>query len=173
MSAVTVSAQTTPYIAVYFDQTFTTDALVPPPGQSCPGIGVPGKLYLALSNANMFVTGVEFAVDYPPEIIVGGEFDLQPVTIGTTATGFSMAWANPQNGFQAVYICGVNFIWNCANCATTNIPITVVKHPISDVIEWVDFPGFVNHPAVGLTSLICATIPTEDTTWGKVKALYE
>ncbi|UCG53443.1 MAG: hypothetical protein JSW58_07775 [Candidatus Latescibacterota bacterium] len=175
LSAVTVSAQTTPYIAVYFDQTYTTEALIPPPGQSCPGVGpgFPGKLYIALSNANMFVVGVEFAVAYPPEIVHVADFDTQPVTIGNTASGLSMAWANPQNGFSAVYICGVDFFWNCDGCTSTDIPMPVVVHPVSGVIEWVDFPGYVNHPAVGLTSLICATIPAEETTWGKVKALYE
>ena len=65
LSAATVSAQT-PFIAVYFDNTFQTESTINPGG--CPGIGTLDTLYIAMTNANVFVSGVDFAVNYPPEL---------------------------------------------------------------------------------------------------------
>jgi hypothetical protein len=167
-SVVVVSAQT-PFIAVYFDQSYQAQT---PLGSSCPGIDVPGTLYIALLNANVFVTGVEFAVDYPPEMTWVADLNKQPVTVGTTPTGFSMGWSLPQNGFSPIDICEVLFTWNCDGCAVTNIPIVVIPSPITGFLGFTDFPDNNLFPAVGLTSLICPTIPTEKTSWGKVKSLY-
>ena len=167
-SVVVVSAQTSPFIAVYFDQSFQVEAQDP-----CPGIGVIDTLYVELVNADVFVTGVEFAVNYPPELTWIADIDKQPVVNGTTPTGFSIGWATPQNGFGvAIDVCRVIVIWNCDGCATTDVPVDVVANPNTGFIGFTDFPNFNLFPAVGLTSLICPTVPTQDTTWGKVKSLY-
>lgn len=81
VSVVTVSAQT-PYIAVYFDKTYQVESTVAPGG--CPGVGTLDTLYIALTNANAFVSGVEFAVNYPPEVNWISDLGTQPVTIGNT-----------------------------------------------------------------------------------------
>lgn len=163
-----------PFIAVYFDQYYSVEALPPPPcADPCPGIGVVGYLWVALANANTYVTGVDFKVAYPPEMIWLADLDKQPATIGTTPAGFSMGWALPQNGYNAVPICRVQFMWNCDGCPAPNIPITVVPNPFTGDLAYTDFPDYTVHPAVGLTALICACVPTEETTWGQVKALYE
>ncbi len=162
------SAQTQPFIAVYFDQTFQTEAQDP-----CPGIGVLDTLYVELVNANVFVTGVEFAINYPPELSYLLDFDKQGTVIGSTPTGFSMGWAIPQNGFGvAIDVCKVLVQWTCDGCATIDVELPVVQHPYTGFIGFTDFPNFDLFPAVGLTSLICPTVPTQDTTWGKVKSLY-
>lgn len=173
-SVVVVSAQTQPFIAVYFDQAYQVEGNPPAPvGDPCPGIGVPGTLYIALVNANVFVAGVEFAVNYPPEITWVADTNTQPVTVGTTPTGFSMGYGTPQNGFdKAIEVCQVVFLWNCDGCVTTDSPIIVGPNPNTGFIGYTDFPDNNLLPAVGLTSLICATVPTQDTTWGKVKSLY-
>ena len=171
VSVVAVSAQT-PFIAVYFDHAWQVGGNAPAPaGDPCPG-PVVDSLYIALVNANAFVSGVEFAVNYPPEIGFVADFDKQPVVIGTTASGFSQGWAIPPNGFSAVYVCGVQFIWTCTGCSVFNSPIVVVQHPDTGFLGYTDFPGYTEFPAVGMTSLICATIPVEETTWGQVKSLY-
>lgn len=165
------SAQT-PFIAVYFDKAWQVGGNPLLGGDSCPGIGVVDSLYIALVNANAFVSGVEFAVTFPPEMIHLSDFDKQPVSVGTTVTGFSQGWALPPNGYTAVYICGVQFMWNCDGCPKVNCPITVVANPTTGFLGFTDFPSYTPIPAVGMKSLICATIPVEDTTWGQVKALY-
>lgn len=163
-----------PFIAVYFDQYYSVEALPPPPcSDPCPGIGVIDYLWIALANANAYVTGVDFKVAYPPEMIWMADIGTQPVTIGTTNTGFSMGWALPQNGYNVVPICQVKFMWNCDFCPAPNIPVTVVQNPFTVFLGYSDFPNYQLYPAVGLTALICASVPAEETTWGQVKALFE
>lgn len=172
ISAVTVSAQT-PFIAVYFDDSYQTESTIAPGG--CPGVGVLDTLYIALTNANAWVSGVEFAVDYPPQITHMADLGTQPVTVGTTPTGISMGWGTPQNGYSTVPICAVMVLWNCDACPADpgdGIPMVVLPNPATNFLGYTDFPNFVPFNAVGLTSYVCATVPTEDTTWGKVKALY-
>lgn len=172
VSVVAVSAQT-PFIAVYFDHAWQVAGNPPAPaGDPCPGVGVLDSLYIALVNADAFVSGVEFAVSYPPEVTFLAEFDKQPVNVGTTPTGFSQGWALPPNGFSAVYVCGVQFLWACDGCSVFDSPIVVIPHPVSGFLGYTDFPAYTQIPAVGMTSLICATIPVEETTWGQVKSLY-
>jgi len=169
ISAATVSAQTTPFIGVYFDNTWQTESTMFP---GCPGVDVFDTLYVAITNTNTFISGVEFAVNYPPELLWISDLWVQPVTVGNTQSGISMGWATPQNGFSTVQICGVLVQWKCNTCPTTNIPMPVGPNPFTTFIGYTDFPNFAQFPAVGLTSLICATIATEESTWGKVKALY-
>ena len=169
LSAATVSAQT-PFIAVYFDNTFQTESTINPGG--CPGIGTLDTLYIAMTNANVFVSGVDFAVNYPPELNWISDLWVQPVTVGNTQSGISMGWATPQNGFGTVFICGVLVQWMCDTCPSANIPMPVQTNPNTLFLGYTDFPNFTQFPAVGLTSLICATVATEESTWGKVKALY-
>jgi hypothetical protein len=168
-SAVAVSAQA-PFIAVYFDNTFQTEATINPGG--CPGVGTIDTLYIAITNANSFVSGVDFAVNYPPELFFISDMWTQPVTVGTTQNGISMGWGSPQNGFSTVFICGVLVQWMCDTCPSANIPVPVVTNPNTLFLGYTDFPSFNQFPAVGLTSLICATVATEESTWGKVKSLY-
>jgi hypothetical protein len=166
-SVVVVSAQTSPFIAVYFDQAYQTEAKNP-----CPGIGVFDNLYIALVNANVFVSGVEFAVNYPPQLTWVADLNTPPVTVGNTPNGISMGFALPQNGFSALEVCQVLVMWNCDGCSVFNVPVVVTANPNTGFLGFTDFPNYSLFPAVGLTSLICATVPTEETTWGKVKSLY-
>lgn len=162
-----------PFIAVYFDEYYSIEALPPPPcSDPCPGIGVLDNMWIALANANTYVSAVEFKVNYPPETVWLADLDVQPVTFGNTRDGISMAWALPQNGYVAVPICKVQFMWNCDHCASANIPVVVVANPHTGFLGYTDFPAYNLHNAVGLTALICACVPAEDTTWGQVKALY-
>ena len=165
-----VSAQTSPFVAVYFDRSFQIEDQNP-----CPGIGVLDTLYVELVNANVFVSGVEFAVNYPPEVAWISDLNTQPATVGQTPIGLSMGWGTPQNGFNiALDVCQVLIMWNCDGCATTDVPIMVLPHPATGTgfVAFTDFPNYDLFPAVGLTSLICATVPAKETTWGQIKSLY-
>ena len=172
--SVGIASAQTPFVAVYFDHAYQVEGNPPAPdGDPCPGIDVVDYLYIALVNSNAFVTGVEFAVNYPPQIYWLADLDTQPVTVGTTPTGFSMGWPTPQNGFAgAVFVCRPTFLWKCDGCDVTDVPIIVTPHPATGFLGYTDFPGFLQFNAVGLTSLLCATVPTQDTTWGQIKSLY-
>jgi hypothetical protein len=162
-----VCAQT-PYIATYFDAAYSQETSPNP----CPGIGVVDYMWVALANTNTFITGVEFKVAYPPQMIFLADLDTQPVTVGTTNAGFSMSWALPQNGFYKIPVCKVQFLWACDFCPAPNIPIVVVPNPFTGFLGYTDFPAYAPFNAVGLTALICQTIPANESTWGKVKSLY-
>jgi len=169
VTAVAVSAQT-PYIAVYFDKGHSQEA------KDCPGPGpVVDTWYIAAVNFNMFLSGAEFAVQYPPAVQWLADAATPPVTLGFTPTGITMGFPVPQNGFNTVDLCQVVVLWNCETCMDPylNNLVRVIQHPGTGFLGAVDYPGFNLVPSVGLTAVLCAcTIPVEQTTWGQVKAVY-
>lgn len=162
-----VASAQTPFIAVYFDNALTSQT------KDCPG-PVADVLYVALSNANTFVSGAEYAITYPASISWLADTGLPPVALGNSPTGISLGFNLPQNGFFAVHLQQALIIWNCQACVVSNDPITVVPHPLNPAgkVQYTDWPNFDLFDAVGLTSLVCAVVATEETTWGQVKALY-
>ncbi len=167
-----------PFVAVYFDHAFQTEASPVAPNP-CPGLGVLDTLYIGATNFNANLSGLEFAVSYPPSIGWILDFDFStashPATkLGNTPTGTSIGWAIPQNGFFTVDVGKVLIQWQCEECDPVfDQPIVVTGHPLfAPYPRATDFPGYQFINGVGLTSLICATIPVEESTWGKVKSLY-
>ncbi|MEE9269970.1 MAG: hypothetical protein V3V49_06885 [Candidatus Krumholzibacteria bacterium] len=166
----------TPYVAVFSDISPSGDGLneaLIPPGV----LGQVDSLFLVAYNLNCLVTGIDVRVNYPAAIIWIADIDTQPVTIGTTPTGMSMGWAIPQNGFEGVNIATVIFQWDITSCGGNrrDLEIGVVGHPLFATPLEPAYACFQQVPlsaAVGLTALICATVPVEESTWGKVKALY-
>jgi hypothetical protein len=179
-----VGAQT-PIVGVYFDQTYQTQA---EPGFDathvpCPGFGLIDTVYIAASNFNAFVTAFEFQVEYPPAIgwMADIDFPGMPngpggITLGDTPSGISAAFGIFQDGYSTIEIGKVQIQWLCEFCVEPYLdnPIVVTGHPAFHPLNprALRFPDEGLIDGVGLTSLICATVPTEDTTWGKVKALY-
>jgi hypothetical protein len=166
-TAVAVSAQT-PYIAVYFNAGYSQEA------KDCPG-PVVDTWYVAARNFNMFLSGAEFMIQYPPAVTWMADLATPPVTIGVTPTGITMGFPFPENGYNDVALCQVMVQWHCSECVDPWLisQIKVVAHPGTGFLGAVDYPGFNLVPSQGLTALICPLpIPTEQTTWGQVKAVY-
>ena len=165
-TVVAVSAQT-PYIAVYYDQYLTQET------KDCPG-PMMDTWYVAAKNFNAFLTGAEFAIQYPAAVLYLGDANTPPVTVGNTQAGISMGFALPVNGFFDVFLCNVKVFWNCSSCVDPylNNVVKVVANPVTGFLGVTDFPQYNLIPGVGLTSYICATVPAEETSWGQVKALY-
>lgn len=165
-TAVVVSAQT-PFIAVYFDAGLSTQS------KDCPG-SMPDVLYIAALNFNTFVVGAEFAVQYPSSMMWLGDSNLPPVVVGNTQSGISMGFTSPQNGFFPIRLCTASILWLCTACDPQyqNGQVKVVANPNTGFLGYTDYPQINLIPAVGMTSLVCATVPAEETTWGQVKALY-
>jgi len=157
----------TPYIAVFFDRTLTRM------DKDCPGNGIADSVFVVAIGFNTFVSGIDYAIDYPGTMTWLQDLDTAPVTIGTTPTGISEGWGNPKNGFNPLVVAKVIFRWACNACDVEDDPIVVVPNPHTGDLAATDFPDFNLIPAVGMTSLVCATVPTEDTTWGKIKSLYK
>jgi hypothetical protein len=88
----------------------------------------------------------------------------------------AVSWNLPQNGFFPVLIATTPYTYNCTSCSDQGAPnsgIVVRQHDLLGPVAITDWPGFNFIPGDGLTALICATVATEETTWGKVKALYQ
>lgn len=174
-TVVAVSAQPQPYIAVYFDQYYGYGQET----KDCPGF-VMDTWYVAAVNFNTFITGADFKIVYPPAVTYLGDLNTPPVTVGNTNIGISMGFALPKNGYNPVPLCQVRVFWNCDNCnggvppvSYLNNLVQVVTNPNTLFLGVTDFPNFNMIPGVGLTAVLCpCTIPTEETSWGQVKALY-
>ena len=156
----------TPTVGVFFDQYFTRM------DKDCPAGGGVDSVFVVAQNFNVFVTGIEYAINYPPTITWLSDYGTPPVTIGTTPTGISEGFALPVNGFFPIVVAKVLFVWNCDGCTITDSPIVVSAHPISGFVRATDYPNYDYINAVGMTSLVCATVPTEETSWGRIKSLY-
>jgi hypothetical protein len=171
----------TPYVGVFSDRAAWDP---PPPGPPIigdgtaetwipPGVGVVDSLYLIAYNFNCLVTGIEWQILFPPEMAWIADIDVQPVKFGDSPVGAAMGWALPQDGFKGINVATVIFQWLVGSCGAPNSPVVVVGHPLFDPQpRYTCFGTPIISGAVGLTGLICPTVPVEETTWGKVKSLY-
>ncbi len=173
-SSFTILSAQTPFVAVYFETvnwSETTTCPLDPPGT------VFQQIFVAAVNFNTQIGGIEFQVNYPPELQWIGEFyPIPAVANGTTPTGLQLGFLSPGVDGNSVFIvASVTVLWQCGGCTgDANVPVTVGPHPLSGFVQGVDISvnPSVLIPGVGLTALICPTVPVEETTWGKVKALY-
>jgi hypothetical protein len=166
------SAQTPiPNLQVYFTSDWGTYGAAQL--QTCPGFVV-GTIYVVANNFNMWMSAAEYQVLYPPEVIWVAD-NTGGIDIGSSPAGIATSWALPQNAFVPFAVNTVTVLYNCAGCPTTDIPIVIVPNPgsISGQVQAVRWPDNSLIPAIGMTSLICPTVPAEETTWGSIKALYE
>ena len=161
------SAQEVPYVMLYFDDLYTVGS------KDCPG-AQPDSAYIVVKNFNMYLQAIEYQVLYPPEMVWLGDDVGDALAIGNTSIGIAESWPLPQNAFVPYAVAKVLFMWNCVGgCPLTNIPITIVPHPETFKLRALRWPDLVEITAIGMTSLVCATIPVEESSWGKIKALYK
>ena len=184
------SAQIVPYVGVFSERAAWDP---PPPGQPPPDNGFIGdgtaehftppgvagqvdSFYVIAYNLNCLVTGIEWQIVFPSAMTFITDIDTQPVLFGDSQAGAAMGWAIPQDGFQAINVATVIFQWNITSCGgpRKNLDVPVVGHPLfAPVPRNTCFNDPLIYDDVGLTALICATVPVEESTWGKVKALYK
>jgi hypothetical protein len=168
--AITGSAYAQPNIMVYFDEDMTLGAANCPPGP--PGTVI-DTLYVVANNFNMWISAAEFMIVYPPQLtVLGDNFDT-PLVMGTTSTGVTIGWQSPKNCFGATVLAEVVVQWMCNDCVgNLDAPIDVVPNPSLGFLRAVQWPDTFTVNAIGMRSLICATTPVEETTWGQIKSLY-
>jgi hypothetical protein len=168
-----VSAQV-PYVQVFFNDGYSIGQ------KDCPDepVGtVIDSFYVVAVNFDMWMAAIEYAIQMPPEMVpLGRTIPNDGLAFGNPwdpIAGISIAWPLPLNAFSPVSVTTVTFIWACSGCPVTNVPIVVVPSPVSGLLQALNWPDNEQTLGVGMTSLICATIPTEETTWGNIKALYD
>lgn len=157
----------TPNVQMVFDEGYASQTYVCSPGEIFTG-------YLVARNFNIWMQAIEYNVQYPAGILKLGENPASPLAIGATddyVNGFSLAYTIPQNGFVPVL---TNTVYmQCQSCIPDSY-IKVIPHVVSTFVRATDYPGNNFVYGIGSSSVLCPeTIPTEHTTWGSVKALYE
>ena len=166
----TVANSQIPHVAVFFDPGLQYQQKNCPPAP----IGtVLDSVFVVATNFDMWMSAIEYQIIYPPEMLFLG--DVTPagaLVIGNSPAGITIAFPTPMNAFTQAVVQKTKFIWMCDACFNPNTPLIVVPHPNSGFLRAVRWPDNVVVNAIGWTSLICATIPVEESTWGQVKALY-
>ena len=112
----------------------------------------------------------------PAELTWIGDMPNTPLAIGNTQAGVAYSWQLPQSGFTPYALCRILVAWNCDDCAGTTFPggqVVVIPHPVTGFARVARYPDNVLVDGLGLTSLVCAQVPVEETSWGKLKALYD
>lgn len=161
----------TPKIQVFYDP-----AMGPlHTNRVCQGVGVLQTLYVIALDFNTFLSGAEFQLEYPPELVWIADQAVPPVTLGSTPAGISMGWATPLNAFGPVVLCEPLVMWTCDFCPVFNLhKVNVKPHPLFGASNprVTDWPDNDLIEANGVAAKVCFFIATEETTWGQIKEIY-
>jgi hypothetical protein len=121
----------------------------------------------------MLMRSIEYRVDYPVELLFFGDIvDSSYQVVGDSQDGIVIIFPTPLNAFETVVLQKAEFVWMCSACESIAIPVVVVPHPSSGKIRAISWPDSEEVEAVGMTAIVCPTIPVESSTWGHIKALY-
>lgn len=170
LGAVHANAQV-PNVSVYFDEGLQyTQA-------NCPGIGVPDTVYVVANNFGIWMSGIEYMIEYPMQLsFINDLIDEEYLSVGSSPTGIGITFPVPAPAFDSFLIQRVLVMWNCESCMgapPAGFPLSVVGYPSSGLVRAVEFGSNQVIIAVGMTSAVCATNPVVDETWGGIKALYQ
>lgn len=114
-------------IVVYFDQAGTERSADPGPAGTLVSMSVYGE---GFEDNATFVSGAQFQVDYSPNIMWIGDYNLFAAVIGNTRDGYSVGFGyNPQFGskFEIVRANGLWLADDCSGGINVNGPVTL-KH---------------------------------------------
>jgi len=173
-------AQAVPFVHVYFD-----DGSNGSYGETQAECGDPGtlaSLYVVAQNFNDWMVGVEYQIHFPDGLMFLG--DAYPTVLGETLSignsrdGHAVSWEIRRDGWQPLLISTVAALWT-SNCDCQYGPQPVVVGPYPYPVDQpphptgVTWPNFTRVTAIGMTSLVCpGPVPTQESTWGGIKALY-
>jgi hypothetical protein len=167
ISAVGAFAQI-PFVQWYFDANLTQT--------SADCSGQPAQFgYVVAVNFNVFLSSVEYQISYPPSMLWVADLSVNTnqLNIGSTPLSVASVWALPLNTFQPTPIMRVLYDWNCPDGCYGIQPVEVGPHQTGR-LSYVRFGDNARFDAIGMVSLVCpGPIPTEETSWGRVKALYD
>ncbi len=168
-----------PHLQIYFNFDTTGETASCPPD---PSGTVIDSLYIVAEDFNAYISAIEYRVDYPPEILWLID-DTNGIDIGNSTSGIATAWPRPRNAFSPVIVNRVIFIWMCQGCSKCNIPLCANVHSDTGYLRAVRWPDLEFIYATTGAACICVCgppfcicpnppVPTEATSWGKIKAIY-
>ena len=174
------AASQQPYLRIYFDSGLTSFSSECPPEP--PGM-VLDSLFIVAFNLNAFISAIEFGIDYTSNLMWLAD-DHTGLSIGNSDTGIAIAWPFPQNAFTPLLVDKVYFLWMCQNCSCgLNVCVCPQVHPETGRLRAVRWPDNEFIYMNVLPGVLCAApngdpcrceqpVPVEETSWGKIKALY-
>jgi hypothetical protein len=146
------SVDAAPSIAIYFDRGLTQQYAECP---DAPAGSVLDTFYVAISGLTEPIEGIEFKIDFPPEIMwLQDMYPVEALMIGQTPAGVSVAFLEPQYAPDKLKIMEILVLWNCEGCATPDIPVSAVPHPVTESLRAVT-SGLLFEDVIGLTSIVC------------------
>ncbi len=160
---------TTPSIATYFDENGLQIEI-------CDGYRF-SDIHVVALNVNAWVSSFRYKIEFPPPFTFLGGFGFvaDPIVDGTADTGIEISYPSPVyfGANQLIHTAGV--VWTCSyGCPYSNVYIAPVPFPGLTEIEVDVVQGettttlFLNTSA----AVLCPTLPVQQQTWGKIKALY-
>lgn len=158
-----------PTVQVYLDSQFHVVH------RTCPPSGTVDTLYVVASGFSSPITDIEYSIN------LFGNFafiqDLIPTGfsgIGYSGTGMRVSFGGPTNASGNLLVQSIWGFWNCQPCGGgAFIPFIVVEpHNESGKIQATQWPDLAKVEADGGVNSLCGVLPTEPTTWGRIKALY-
>lgn len=158
-----------PNVQVYFDENLTQTQ------SNCGGFLVPDTLNVVANNFNMLLSTIEFSIIPPTTkaLYVGDVHRPDALWLGSSPTGVTITYSIPHNAFVPFVCMRYAILWLCDTCDAVSEPIIVGPEPFEGVVAAIEWQTFRKVVGVGMTSLICpGVISTEESTWGRVKALY-
>jgi hypothetical protein len=161
-----------PTIGVYFDKELTRTSL------HCMGTGFVDTLYVGGKNFGTWVSTVEFRVTFGGATMIPmGEFMVNDaLSLGTGfGVGITITWPQPRAGFNDFIIEKIAVMWMCDACGAGKWDdgVTVLPHAGTGQIAAIEWQTFKVLAASGAGSIACGLVPTKETSWSKVKALYQ
>ena len=174
----------TPSLQIYFDPGLID------PWEDCPPapIGtVVGTMYVVAHDFGAWLSGIEFRIDYPPQLLwLGDTIEPGNLSIGNTRDGIGITFPIPLNAFTSALIVSISFLWMCQDCTSPNMNQVICfdVYPGSGCLRAVRWPNLEVICGQSGTSVICPAcgswvpcgqlpVPVEQTTWGGIKALYQ
>lgn len=159
-----------PSVRIYFDDAFTITHKDCPDD---PAGTVLDSFYVVAEDFNLWFNAIEYMILYPPEIVFEADVN-NGLNIGSSATGIATAWALPFWEHKPNLVNKVVFMWNCQGTPEEGIPIRVVPHPETGFVRAVEWWQHTFVYGVGMMGWIRdSEVPVENTSWGRIKALYE
>jgi hypothetical protein len=148
------SANAVAKVVVYWDAALTQRAI------DSPGIGQVSTAYIAGEDfPAAFISGIQYAVDYGPNLNWLADTNLPPVALGSSPNGISIGFgAQPRPG-KSFLIQTVLVMWTseCSNATLNSAYPDVGEHPLfpDPTPVATRFPDFDVIPALGIASSTC------------------
>lgn len=123
LGLVPMSAYAQGRIVAYFDSRGSKRVI------SSPGVGEFSVVFIYGEGfATEFVSGVQYVVDYGPQLALVADLGLPPVAIGTSATGLSIGFGAPRSGVK--FMIHASLVeWRSDCSVLQNVDIRTGPHP--------------------------------------------